>query len=74
MLGTDTFGTNATDTLTHVALYIRIYLYIRIIMILDLAKNADVMCLTLQYATFKKDKTIFVLFCYITLSVQMICH
>ena len=24
MLGTDTFGTNATDTLTHVALYIRI--------------------------------------------------
>ena len=31
---------------------------------LDPDKNADAMCLTLQYATFKKDKTIFVLFCY----------
>ena len=34
------------------------------IMMLDPAMNADVMCLTLQYATFRKDKTIFVLYCY----------
>ena len=33
-------------------------------MMLDPAMNADVMCLTLQYATFRKDKTIFVLYCY----------